>query len=113
MDDRRFEWRVKGALVLAAVAHADDEDVNSANFAKHILTNPLGPAGAAPAIVAANPVVAGNIVVDDANGVNTEGVTDGDIEFIVADNWDILLEHFSSNAAVPDPFASQMGTPAS
>lgn len=94
LDDQRFIWRVKGAVIQTAVAKLEDADQQHAAYARAVLANPLGDAGKAPAIVAANPVIAAAITVDAYDTVSTEGVNDNDILFIVGDNWDILSEEY-------------------
>lgn len=94
IEDPRFVWRIKGALLTKAVTLIDDDDPETERFARSIVRNPLGDASFAVALVAANPAVSALVTVDNFNTVNTEAVPDSDIEYVVSSNWDALQEEF-------------------
>lgn len=94
IEDPRFVWRIKGALLTRAVTLIDDPDAEVQGFARSIVRNPLGDASFAVALVAANPAISGLVNVDAFNTVNSEAVPDSDIEYVIASNWDALQEEF-------------------
>ena len=102
LEDDRFIWRVKGAVIQTAVAKMEDADPQFSAYAKAVLSNPLQDAGKAPAIVVANPAILDKVDVNEYNTVSTERIEDNDILYVVNENWDVLSEGYGQVEA-PTP----------
>jgi len=87
IDDARFVWRVKAALLSTAATKVTEAEGPEQWFAEHVLDNPMAENKTAIALVAVNSAIASTVVVDAFNTVNTEGVTDADILYVVATEW--------------------------
>lgn len=87
LDDDRFLWRVRAAMLNAAVAKYSSADANDKGFAQEILDAPMQRSATLEALVANNPAVSAAIVTDGDNTVNTEGVTDAQITNAVTQYW--------------------------
>lgn len=95
LDDQRFLWRVRAAMLEAASYHVRagaTEDTSSGMYARHILANPMAQDRRMEALVATDDKVAAAVMVDEYSTVNTEYVTDEDINTAVAANWQIAAE---------------------
>jgi hypothetical protein len=90
IDDARFVWRVNAALLSTAAAKVSEPEGASQWFAEYVLDNPMAENKTAIALVAVNGAIASTVVVDSFNTVNTEGVSDSDILYVVATEWDKL-----------------------
>lgn len=76
LDDERFIWRVRAAILRAASEKAFSEDPVEAEYASYVLSNPMRPVPQFESICAVTPEVSAYITVDEWNGVNTEDVPD-------------------------------------
>jgi hypothetical protein len=87
LDDDRFLWRVRAAALNAAVSKYSSTDANDKGFAQEILDSPMKQNATLEALVANNAAVSAAVVIDEANTVNTEGVTDTQITNAVTMYW--------------------------
>lgn len=95
LDDQRFIWRVRAAMLEAASYHiraGATEDTSVGMYARHILANPMGEDRRMEALCATDDAVAAAVTVDEWSTVNTEGVTDAQIEAAVAANWELAAK---------------------
>lgn len=86
MDDDRFAWRVRDAMLVTAMSKLTDSDP----LALHVISNPQGHDTRMVAIVANDPNVRAGITVDEHSGVTTEAVTDEAIQNAVNESWDTI-----------------------
>lgn len=81
LDDPRFLWRVRAALLerAATKVRIASTPVIERLYAEYILSNPMTPDPRMEAMVATTDTVAEAVTVDQYNTVSTEGVTDDQI----------------------------------
>lgn len=87
LDDVRFLWRVRAAMLQTALTKYTSLDVDDKAFAAHVLDNPMEPNRTMEALVAVKDAVSAAVIADDMNSVNTEAVTDAAILAAVAQYW--------------------------
>lgn len=87
LDDQRFLWRVRAATLNLAVTKYGSTNANDKAFAQEILDTPMQQSRTIEALVANNATVSDAVIVDTNNGVNTEGVTDAQINSAVTMYW--------------------------
>lgn len=87
LDDQRFLWRVRAATLNLAVTKYSSAVANDKAFAQEILDNPMQQSRTIEALVANNNAVSDAIVIDANSTVNSEGVTDAQINAAVAMYW--------------------------
>lgn len=79
LDDARFLWRVRAAMLSIAVTKYGSENTDEKSLAQEILDSPMQQNRTMEALVANDLSVGANIETDDMNTVNTESVTDDEI----------------------------------
>lgn len=80
LDDARFLWRVRAAMLELATAKVRANVTGNVRlYAEHILANPMAADPRMEAFVATNDTVSDAVEVDEFNTVSTEGVTDAQI----------------------------------
>ena len=92
VDDPRFLWRVNAAALVTAQAKASEPDGIEQWYAEYVLDHPLQGNPTLHALVAANAAIASTVTVDSYNTVNTEGVTDNDILYVVGTVWNLVAQ---------------------
>lgn len=95
LDDQRFLWRVRAAMLEAATYHVRagaTEDTPIGMYARHVLANPMAEDRRMEALCATDDAVAAAVTVDEWSTVNTEAVTDAQIEAAVAANWEVAAQ---------------------
>lgn len=99
-DDQSFVWRIAAAMMVRAQeTEFWDLTTNSRSLVNWTLNNPMV---APPEMVnhlSTNPSIAANVVI--TSGVDTSGVPDADIQFVVNEKWARVADSmFTSNAPV-------------
>ena len=87
LDDQRFLWRVRAATLNLAVTKYNSADANDKGLAQEVLDQPMQQNRTLEALVANNVAVSAAVVTDLNNTVNTEAVTDAQINTAVAQYW--------------------------
>lgn len=109
LDDARFMWRVGAATITVAKDKLAQPEGAAKWFAEFALDNPMQRNQTMAALVATNPVIAGAVVVDSFNTVNTEDVADSDILYVVDSSWDTVAarwdEIYNAKPATVTPTA--------
>jgi hypothetical protein len=93
MDDQNFVWRVTAAMLVKAdyvINAPDGQSVEALELADWVLDNPMVPVPEMNALVAVNGTVADKVVVDNNGLVNTMGIADGDIQYVVDSKWETV-----------------------
>lgn len=86
-DDQDFRWRIAAAMQLKAQEVAQFELTPAERaLTDWVLANPMVPLERMVAAVAVNPAVAAQVTLAD-DRVDTSGVPDGDIIFVVSTEW--------------------------
>lgn len=101
LDDTRFLWRVRGALLRTAVIRRDSALPEEITYASYLLANPMQESPTLAAICAADQAVADLVVVDEWGGVNTEAVKDETLIYLAEVNFHRLAQAFTSPASPP------------
>ncbi|WP_146004309.1 hypothetical protein [Brevibacterium luteolum] len=93
MDDQEFRWRVMGACIQHAAGYKSmSDDGADRRYALRVLSQPHVVDQMMLCIVASNPQIAALITVGADGTVDTTGVPDNDIEFVVAQAWADVAE---------------------
>lgn len=87
LDDQRFLWRVRASTLNLAVTKYSSTNANDKALAQEVLDNPMMQNKTLEALVANNAAVSDAVVIDANNTVNTEAVTDAQINTAVAQYW--------------------------
>lgn len=87
LDDARFTWRVRAAMLSIAVIRYTSEDTDERGLAQEVLDFPMQAQRTMEALVANDAAVSAGVVIDSFNGVNTEDVSDEEILAAVAQYW--------------------------
>lgn len=100
LDDDMFKWRVMGACI----QHASQLDTINGGDAKayalRVLANPHMVEPMMLSLVASNPAIADAVKVDEVGTVDTTGVSDSDIQYVVAESWGTVAERVMNSGAV-------------
>lgn len=100
MDDQRFIWRVMAAMLIKAREEfAKAANTNPWNFAVHVLKNPMTEERTMFALVAVDQAVSNAVVVNGDSAVNTEAVTDADIQRVVNAEWATVAKKYPNAPA--------------
>lgn len=94
MDDQRFKWRVRAALLKIASIRKNSQVESEIQYAESILRNPLQDAPVLEALCAVDPGVSDLVEVDEINTVNTEAVLDETLLYIADWNFPWLAEQY-------------------
>ena len=100
LDDQRFIWRVRAALLRVATDKVTSTDELEARYAEYVLQYPMHPVPFFESLCAADPQIASHIVVDEWSTVNTEDVPD-ELFYDMADSRFLWL----ASIIIPDPSA--------
>lgn len=76
LDDTRFKWRVRAALLQVAANYLNSEIDAEKTYASFVLQNPMQPVPILESLCAVNLSVMEHVMVDEYNSVNTEAVPD-------------------------------------
>lgn len=87
LDDQRFLWRVRAATLNLAVTKYSSTNANDKALAQEVLDAPMQQNRTLEALVANNAAVSDAVIIDANNTVNTETVTDAQINAAVAQYW--------------------------
>lgn len=99
MDDQRFVWRVKAAmLVKAKTEYSKTQTTDSWKFADTVLRSPMMDEPTVVALVATDPVVSEAVTVTGTDTVNTEAVQDADIQRVVDNTWAAVAKKYATPA---------------
>ena len=95
-DDQTFVWRIAAAMMVRAQeTEFWDLPTNSRSLVNWVLNNPMVAPQEMINHVSTNPSIAANVSV--ANGIDTSGVPDGDIQFVVNEKWERVADGMFSN----------------
>lgn len=92
LDDDIFKWRVMGACIQHAATYTNMEEGADRRYALRVLSHPHVVDQMMLCLVASNPQVAASITVGADGAVDTAGVPDNDIKFVVAQSWGDVAE---------------------
>lgn len=87
LDDDVFKWRVMGACIQHASRLGEIKDETARAYALRVLANPHTVEPMMLSLVASNPAIANAVKVDRVGTVDTTGVSDSDIQYVVAESW--------------------------
>lgn len=91
-DDADFVWRISAAMVVRAQEmEVWEVGAESRSLIDYVLANPMTPVPKMVNHVSTNPSIAAGVEVED-RFVDTSGVTDEDIQFVVNEKWDRVAE---------------------
>lgn len=99
LDDVRFLWRVRAALLRTAAIRRDSQLPEEIAYASYLLANPMQDVPTLAAICAADDAVAELIEVDEINTVNTEAVKDETLVYLAEVNFQRLARDFVGTPA--------------
>lgn len=99
-DDQNFVWRISAAMMVRAQEMEFwDLATNSRSLVNWVLNNPMVCPAEMLNHVSTNPAIAANVNVE--SGVDTSGVPDADLQFVVNEKWDRVADSmFNSNVPV-------------
>lgn len=98
LDDERFVWRVRAALLRVATDKINSADGREARYAQYVLQYPMHSVPIFESLCAADPQISAHVVVDEWSTVNTENVPD-ELFYDMADSRFLWL----ANIVMPDP----------
>lgn len=96
LDDVRFKWRVRAALLKTASIRKDSELPDEIAFANHLLHNPMVENPQLEALCATDIGVTEKVTVDQNNTVNTEGVEDATLLYVADYNFPWMAKQFAA-----------------
>jgi hypothetical protein len=99
LDDARFLWRVRAAMLNTAVTKYTSTNANEKALAEAILDDPMMPNRSMEALVATNNSVSAAVIIDDMNTVDTEAVTDAMIMTAVSNYWTAVANRTAERKA--------------
>ncbi|WP_293848788.1 hypothetical protein [Brevibacterium paucivorans] len=93
LDDDIFKWRVMGACIQHASQLDTIKGGEAKSYALRVLANPHTVEPMMLSLVASNPAIANAVKVDEVGTVDTTGVSDQDIQYVVAESWGTVAMH--------------------
>lgn len=87
LEDQRFLWRVRAAMLNLAVSKYTSADATDKELAREILDSPMQQNRTMEALVAQEAPIHAAVITDQFNTVNTEAVTDAQINAAVVKYW--------------------------
>lgn len=93
LDDDIFKWRVMGACIQHASRLGEIKDEKERAYALRVLANPHAVEPMMLSLVASNQAIANAVKVDQVGTVDTTGVSDQDIQYVVAESWSTVATH--------------------
>lgn len=104
LDDDRFRWRVRAALLKTASVRRYSELPEEIAYANHILQNPMQENQKLEALCATDIGVTESVTVDEQNMVTTESVSDDTLMYVADVNFNWLAkQHVALNDNTTDP----------
>lgn len=86
-DDQEFVWRIAAAMMVRAQETEFWEvTVNERSLINWVLNNPMAVPQTMVSHVATNATIAAGVVIENS-AVDTSGIPDGDIQYVVNDKW--------------------------
>lgn len=99
LDDQRFKWRVRAALLKIASIKKDSQLPAEIAYAKYLLQNPMVENAQLEALCATDIGVTEKVTVDQNNTVNTEGVADDTLIYVADVNFGWMAEQYAAQQA--------------
>lgn len=109
LDDIRFKWRVRAALLKVATIRKDSQLAEEIAYAEHILRNPMSEAPQLEALCATDIGVVEMVTVDQYNTVNTEAVKDDTIFYVADVSFSWLARKHAQGAVITSPSGGTTG----
>lgn len=96
LDDDRFLWRVRAALLTTAAKKRDSTKPIEVTFSASILLAPMRENSQLEALCATDAAVLAHVTVDEGNYVNTEAVPDEALQAVADSNFNRMAREFDA-----------------
>lgn len=97
LDDDRFKWRVRAALLTTAAQKRSSAKPIEIAFSANILQAPMRANNQLEALCATDPEVLKHVTVDEGNFVNTEAVPDTALQAVADSNFTWMARAFDDD----------------